>query len=292
MKFVDPKSNIAFKKIFGNDNHQDILISFLNAVLDLQGDRAIADITILDPYQAPKIAGLKETMLDVRAHTQAGVTFIVEMQVEKQVYFDKRALYYASKAYVAQIAKAVDYPKLNQVIFIGILDFAFFDFPHYLSRHLIFETQTKQQTMQDLEFNFIELPKFQKAEHELAGVLEQWVYFIKHAEDLTLIPESLAATPAIVTAFEVAEQHSWTQDELDVYEYWQMEEAGHKDALAAAQSAGRLEGRLEGKEEGKKEKQAEIARKLLAAGVNRDIISQTTGLSQTDIAQLRGECKK
>ena len=262
MKFVDPKSNIAFKKIFGNDNHKDILISFLNAVLDLQGDRAIADITILDPYQAPKIAGLKETMLDVRAHTQAGVTFIVEMQVEKQVYFDKRALYYASKAYVAQIAKAVDYPKLNQVIFIGIL---------------IFETQTKQQTMQDLEFNFIELPKFQKREQELTSVLEQWIYFIKYAEDLKIIPESLTATPEIVAAFEVAEQHRWTTEEIEVYEYWQMEEAGHKDALETAKRDGRLEGKLE-------EKRA-IAQKLLAADIDRNTIAQVTGLSHTEIAQ-------
>lgn len=284
MKFADPKSNIAFKKIFGNDHHKEILISFLNAVLDLHGPKAIADITILNPYQAPKIAGLKETMLDVRAQTHAGVTFIVEMQVEKQVYFDKRALYYASKAYVAQIAKAVDYPKLNQVIFIGILDFAFFDFPHYLSRHLIFEMKTLQQTIRDMEFNFIELPKFQKQEQELETVLEQWIYFIKYAEDLTIIPESLTSTPEIVAAFEVAEQHGWTKEEIKVYEYWQMEEAGHKDALDAAKQ----DGKSEGKEEGKKEKQDEIARKLLAAGVDRNVISQTTGLSLTELTQLGG----
>ena len=278
MKFADPKSNIAFKKIFGDEHHKHILISFLNAVLDLRGAKAIVDITLLNPYQAPKIEGLKETMLDVSAKTEAGVTFIVEMQVEKQVYFDKRALYYASKAYVAQIDKAVDYPKLNQVIFIGILDFAYFDFPHYLSRHVIFETMTRQQTMKDLEFNFIELPKFQKQEQELSSVLEQWVYFIKHAEDLTMIPDPLAATPEIVAAFEAAEQHRWTQEELDVYDYWQMEEAGHHDAIETAKRDGQLEG--------ERREKRNIAQKMLAAGMDRQTVSQITGLTPEELDAL------
>ena len=98
MNFADPKSDIAFKKVFGNENKTEILISFLNAVLDLHDEHAIAEITILNPYQAPKISILKETNLDIRAKTNGGVTFIVEMQVEKQDYFAKRALYYTANS--------------------------------------------------------------------------------------------------------------------------------------------------------------------------------------------------
>lgn len=154
-----------------------------------------------------------------------------------------------------------------------------------------------RQTIKDLEFNFIELPKFQTPEQELAGVLEQWIYFIKHADDLTMIPDALAATPEIVAAFEVAEQHNWTQEELDVYDYWQMQEAGHKDALETAKRDGRLEGKLEGKLEGRQEgevegkmkEKREIAQKMLAAGIDRTTISQVTGLSQADIEQFGGD---
>ncbi|MBF0336287.1 MAG: PD-(D/E)XK nuclease family transposase [Nitrospirae bacterium] len=62
MKFVDVRNDVAFKKIFGNENKKGILISFLNSVLDLNGDRAIDDITILNPYQAPDITTLKESI--------------------------------------------------------------------------------------------------------------------------------------------------------------------------------------------------------------------------------------
>ena len=241
MKFADPKSDIAFKKVFGNEQKTEILICFLNAVLDLHDEQAIASITILNPYQAPKISLLKETSLDVRATTLAGVNFIVEMQVEKQDYFAKRALYYAAKAYVGQIAKAEQYPKLNQVVFIGILNFRLFeteDASHYLSRHLLLDQKTLKQEIKDLELNFIELPKFHKQEHELLTVVDKWIYFFKHADDLTVIPQTLAEPQELREAFEVLEQHAWTREEVELYEYWQMHVAGRRDALETAQHNG------------------------------------------------------
>ncbi|MCP4131705.1 MAG: transposase, partial [bacterium] len=79
MEFVGIKTDIAFKKVFGNENKREILISFLNSVLGLDGVHEIKTITILNPYQAPKLEGLKETILDIRAVDKRGVTFIVEM---------------------------------------------------------------------------------------------------------------------------------------------------------------------------------------------------------------------
>jgi len=238
IRFADPKSDIAFKKLFGDERHKDILIGFLNAILDLRDDHVIEDITLLNPYQAPKISLLKETNVDVKARTKGGVTFIVEMQVERQDYFAKRALYYTAKAYVGQIKRAGSYPTLNQVIFIGILNFKLFDSPAYLSRHLILNTQTYQQDIKDLEFNFIELPKFTKRETELETIIEKWVYFFQYAEDLTMIPKPLAESRELTEAFEVLEQFRWTEEELEYYESWQLREGGRLDAMQSAQREG------------------------------------------------------
>ncbi len=41
MKFVNPKNDVAFKKIFGDEHQTSILISFLNATLDLHGEYQI-----------------------------------------------------------------------------------------------------------------------------------------------------------------------------------------------------------------------------------------------------------
>lgn len=249
MKFVDPKSDIAFKKIFANETKKEILLSFLNAILNLTGDKTIVDVEILNPYQAPRITELKETILDVRAKDKKGITFIVEMQVEKQVYFDKRVLYYASKAYVNQIDKGMEYPRLNQVIFIGILNFSIFNQEHYLSQHMIMDKITGKQELKDLEFVFIELPKFNKTETELITIMDKWIYFLKNADNLKVIPENTTDLP-LKEAYETVNKFQWSKEELDVYDYWSMREGIDLCRIESASAEGEAKGEARGKVQG------------------------------------------
>jgi hypothetical protein len=55
MEFADIKNDIAFRKIFGNENRKETLISFLNAVLAFKGKQKIVSVEILNPYQLPKL---------------------------------------------------------------------------------------------------------------------------------------------------------------------------------------------------------------------------------------------
>ena len=87
MKFIDPRIDFAFKKIFGSDDAKDILISFLESLLGLEGDRCIAELTILDPFLAPKIKELKYSVLDVKCCDHRGISYIVEMQIQKTAAF-------------------------------------------------------------------------------------------------------------------------------------------------------------------------------------------------------------
>ncbi|MBF0177974.1 MAG: PD-(D/E)XK nuclease family transposase, partial [Magnetococcales bacterium] len=98
MKFIDPKIDFAFRKIFGSDDAKDILVSFLESLLGLDGDRRIAELTILDPFLAPKIRELKYSVLDVKCRDHRGITYIVEMQIQKATAFLKRIQYNAAKA--------------------------------------------------------------------------------------------------------------------------------------------------------------------------------------------------
>ena len=89
MKFVDIKNDVAFRKIFGNEQKKIILISFLNAILGLEGADRIVDVTLIDPFQLPRIRGEKASIIDVRAKDQRGHSFIVEMQVAERDGFWK-----------------------------------------------------------------------------------------------------------------------------------------------------------------------------------------------------------
>ena len=117
MQFADPKNDLAFKKIFGNENHKNILISFLNSVLDFKDEKTIVDVSLVNPYQVPRIPELKETILDIEATNKNNDTFIVEMQKKDLGDFTKRSLYYTSKAYISQLPKGNDYTMLKKVYF-------------------------------------------------------------------------------------------------------------------------------------------------------------------------------
>ena len=219
MHFLNPKTDYAFKKIFGSDASQDILVSFLNAVLDLSGDDAIVEVTILDPRLVPKIEGMKDTYLDVRVKDQRERAYIVEMQVLNVEGFEKRVLYNACKAYVNQLGKGDPYHILSDVVAVTITDFTMFpDLERVVSCFRLRADENPAICQKDLELVFAELPKFTKAESELTTTLDRWLYFLRTARDLTAIPLSLAVEPAIVHAFELANRAGLTEDEIDYLE--------------------------------------------------------------------------
>ena len=275
MQFVDVKTDIAFKKIFGSEQHKEILIGFLNALLELEGDKCIKEVTLKNPWQPPDIPLLKETILDIKAVDNRGISFLVEMQVRDTNFFDKRALYYTAKAYTGQIKKGENYPKLNQVIFIGILDFNSFDGDNYLTRHLILNRDTLKQELRDIEFNFIELKKFTKSEEELESIIEKWIYFIKNADNLTMIPKNAAAIPELNEAYKLASMNAWTEEELEIYEYWQIRDAGDRYKIQEEFVKGKIEGKIE------------IAIEMIREGESNEKIRKYTGLKDDQITGLR-----
>ncbi len=89
--FVDPKNDVAFRKIFGDENKKEILISFLNNILEFSGtDKEITDIAIKNPYQVPKLKELKETILDIKAIDKRNIHYIIEMQMFHTTAFAKQ----------------------------------------------------------------------------------------------------------------------------------------------------------------------------------------------------------
>jgi len=276
LKFADPKNDLAFKKIFGDEKHKNILISFLNAVLDFKGDKEIIDVELVNPYQVPKIPELKETILDIKAKNKNNETFIVEMQKKDLYDFEKRSLYYTSKAYVSQLDKGNDYSKLKKVYFIGILNFNIFENKSFISRHLIINQETLKQDLKDFEFTFIELPKFNKSLNELETILDKWIYFIKNAENLEMIPKEFKEDE-IKEAFEIATQTTWNKNELEVYEYIALKEADEINALRTAEKKGETKAKIE------------IAKNSLKEGLDIDIISKLTGLTIEEIKKIKDE---
>jgi len=215
MRFLDVKTDFAFKKVFGSEQSTAILIDFLNAVLEYPPEQAIQDLTIVDPYQIPLIRGMKDTYVDVKARLANGKQVIIEMQVLNVKGFEQRILFNAAKSYSLQLRKGQDFNLLNPVIALTLTDFQMFDTPDLTSRFKLIEKQHLLEYSDDIELIFIELPKFDLNEAELQTAKDRWLYFVKNAGSLQVIPESLAKERNIHHAFDIANEASLSDEELE-----------------------------------------------------------------------------
>ena len=283
MKFVDVKNDIAFRKIFGNENRKESLISFLNAILDFHGEQRVTKVTILNPYQLPKLKGGKVTIIDVKATDQAGRTYIVEMQVADIDGFAKRVLYYTSKSYSDQIKRGDFYRKLQPIIFIGILDFEHTQNPHYISRNQVRDIETGEQTIKDVEFNYIELPKFNKTLSEIKTLTEKWVYFIKNAENLEVIPNNIQ-DEGLKSAYEEANVQTWTPEELEAYDYAFMREEDERAKFDKA-----IKNAIK---ENQERKDIELVIEMYKDGLENERIAKITKLGLDKVVEIIENHKK
>lgn len=165
-KFLDPKNDYAFKKVFGTEKHKPILIHFLNDIL--KPSHPIQSVSFLPTIQDPEAAAKKQSIVDVLCKDQEGFQYIVEMQVAHSEAFVERAQYYACKAYASQGKKGQKYKFLRPVIFLAITNFVMFkDKRGYQSNHVILDKEHFTQDLNSLSFTFLELPKFRKKLNEL-----------------------------------------------------------------------------------------------------------------------------
>jgi predicted transposase/invertase (TIGR01784 family) len=277
LRFADPRNDFAFKKIFGSEHHTGVLMSFLNAVLPI--DIPIVSINLANPYQAPSISELKQTILDVTATDANGRNFIVEMQVEPDRSFSKRAEYYAAKKYSDQLNAGEHYKTLCAVYFVGILDYIAFTDPKVecVSHHRTQEILTGKQYLDSLNYTFIELPKFTipiDGINQLKTITDKWLYFIRYAPNLHIIPEPLANEPIIQEALDIAEQSHWTLGEKDTYDYRLKEIQKAESELETAELKGEMK------------KAIKTAHKLYDMGLTVAQIMQATDLTTDQLAKI------
>ncbi|MEG4279877.1 Rpn family recombination-promoting nuclease/putative transposase [Microcoleus sp. MON1_C1] len=216
MRFINPKIDFAFKKIFGSSDSKDILINFLNAIL-YEAQPIIEDLEIIDsPPETPTL-GVQDTHLDVKATINGDRIALVEIQLINVPSFGNRVLYNAAKSYSQQLTGKERYERLKTVISLKITDFEMFENqPEFMSR---FVFQEKEQQFEcpdtEIELVFIELPKFSKELAELETTADQWIYFLENTSNLEAVPETLNAVPEIQKAFRIASEDNFTPEELN-----------------------------------------------------------------------------
>ena len=279
-KYLNPFTDFGFKKIFGEEASKPLLIDFLNALLPLQAK--ITELSFKNPEQLGQTDLDRKAIYDVYCENEQGEKFIVELQKARQNYFIERTIYYSTFPIREQADKGVWNYSLKAVYCVGILDFTFDDYETEPERNEVVHTiklknQHGKVFYDKLTYIYLEMPNFGKSEAELLTRLDQWLYFIKNLEDFQNIP-TIFKDKVFTQAFETAALAKLDPAEMDRYESSLKVFRDNQAVFDYARETAYDEGKMEGK--------MEVAKALKESGVPIEVISKTTGLSQTEISNL------
>ena len=288
-KYLDPRADLTFKKIFGE--HKNLVISLLNALLPLKDDERVESIEYWPADQIPeRTEAEKYSIIDVCCKDNKRREFIVEMQMTWTESFKKRVLLNASKAYVAQTNKGMKYKNLQPVYALNFVNASFMkdvdDYYHYY--HLVHDKYT-DKVIDGLHLIFVELPKFKPQTISERKMQVLWLRFFTEINDKTReAPAELLENAEVSEALEILERAAFTDAEMRAYDkFWdevsslRTIEGDWEDKLKEA------EAKAEEAEAKLKQGKLDAARKLKAMNVmTTEQISEVTGLSKAEIAAL------
>jgi predicted transposase/invertase (TIGR01784 family) len=252
---IDPKVDYAFKRLFGSPHNLPILTSMLQAVLRPPPAERLVHLELLNPFNDKDALDDKLSVVDVKARDKSGRQYTIEMQLLLQRGLAERILYYWARLYQSQLHEGQDYDQLQAAVSVVLLDDVLFrdepDRYHWTFR--LWDEGHRRLLTPHLAIHLLELPKFKWQAGEAGDALEQWLYFMRHAEalDTEKLPAALTL-PEIRQALQELRTMNEIEQERERYE---ARLKAQRDArwFSRQPELARAEGLKEGLEKGRTE---------------------------------------
>ena len=282
-RYLDPKADLTFKKVFGE--HPDLMRSFLNALLPLEAGEEIESIEYLPAELVPENPVRRFSIVDVRCRDNRGRQFLVEMQMVWSPEFEQRVSFDADKAYVRQLGKGVDYRLPEPVYSLNLLVNNVIDpaLPGYYHSYRMVHEACSDRVIEGLRLVFVELPKFTPHTFSEKRMHVLWLRYLTEIGDQTVsVSSDLRNDPEVGKALSEIRASAFTDAELAAYDkFWDQ-----VSVEVTLYNSGERKGRAEGRAEGERQKALEIARKLKGLGQTNAEIASLTGLSLEEVERL------
>ena len=290
MRYLDPIADLTFKKVSGE--HEDLVISLLNALLPLRADEEVIEVEYLPAELVPDNPLRKNSIVDVRCVDAVGRQFIVEMQMVWSPEFLQRVLFNSAKAYVRQLDKGFDYSLLKPVYSLNLVNDIFEpqlpEYYHYFK--LVYEEHT-EKVIDGLHLVFVELPKFTPHSMSEKKMQVLWLRYLTEIKDGTeKIPQELLDNAETGKAISVLETSSYNDAQLASYDKFWDTISIEKTLYSSGERKGREEGLMEGEavgmEKGRAEEKRKIASGMKQAGIPLETIAVITGLPLEEVKSI------
>ena len=295
---INPRVDIAFKKIFGTEANKDLLLSLVNSILSPEDQ--VAELVLLNPYNSQNFRHNKLSILDIKAKSLDGRLFNIEMQVADEADYDKRALYYWARLYTDQLKSGENYSELAKAIGIHILNFtSIIATPKYHNIFHLLEKDDQIHYFKDIELHTIELNKFTGdkilALNELVAKiktsLDVWLAFLtRHALlQPNQLPEALNQ-PYLKKALQVLTVMNFSAEERAIYEghldWLRIEESALRKRWQDGKTEGLAEGEVKGKVAGAMQAKTAVILKMHQAGSKIDAIADIVDLTPAEVMAI------
>lgn len=273
-KYINPFTDMGFKRIFGQEEHKQLLIAFLNSLFE--GEMVISDLEYRDKEHLSSDNNGKSFVSDIYCTLKDGEHVLIEMQNRGQSFFEQRSILYAARALEKQSRRGNDwtYAQLKAVYTISFLNFNMDELPQQLlTDGVISDKRTSKQINKFVRMIYIQLPQMTKELEECDNNFERWIYLLKNIETMKTIPDYLKDAMDDINYFEnVVTKASMTSAELERYEE---SLKLYRDEIAVADFY-----RKEGREEGREEERLRIVQSLRDMGMDADIINKVLSNSE------------
>ncbi len=287
-KYINPFTDFGFKKLFGEEANKDLLIDFLNQILDEH-----YQIKILNYKKAEKL-GYNDTerkaIFDLYCENEKGEKYIIELQKAKQKFFKDRSIFYSTFP-IQEQAPTGDWTfELKAVFTIGILDFRFEDNDRdkVQVNVKLTDIETNEIFYDKLSFIYLQMANFNKTIDELETHYDKWLYLLKNLDKLEEIPLKFREK-TFEKLFNLAEIASYTREEFQDYHDSLKIVNDYKNTIDFAEEKGIMIGENREREKNRLkeiESRKDQAKTLKEAGVGIEIIVKTTGLTEQEIIAL------
>ena len=310
-KFINPFTDYGFKLIFGREVSKDLLIEFLNDLLE--GERVITDLQFLNNEQLPLYPEGRGIIYDVYCTTDTGEKIIVEMQNRMQSNFKERSIYYLSRAIVNQGRVGNEWKfEIKAVYGVFLMNFIIDKNIKLRTDVILSDRETGELFSDKFREIFIALPLFNKNEEECETNFERWIYILNNMETLKRMP--FKARKAVFEKLEdIADVASMSPEDRERYDnsvkvyrdYLVTMDAAEKEGIKKGMEEGLKEGMKEGLKKGLEEGLEEGLKKGLKKGreealnifqtaidmkkqgIDNQLIAEKTGLPLSLIESLK-----
>ena len=297
-RYLDPKADLTFKKVFGE--HPDLVISLLNALLPLKKGEEIQSVEYLTPFHAPDNLFFNENVVNVKCTNNNGSHFFVQIQTFWAPSFSLHVKPNSSKAYISKLGKRIGMNYQEPVFSLNLVrEIVDADVDNYYHFYDIVQYDLTERIIDNFHLVFVELPKFTPHTMNEKKMQVLWLRYLTEIDGyMETVPQELLDNPEINKAMEVVEESAFSPEQLLGYDkFWDIIRTettlynsgvrqGREEGEAIGLEKGREEGRAEGREEGRAETVMAIARRMKSKGSSFADIQELTGLSEEEIRGL------